>query len=101
MVDVAAQHAVVRRRRQELVVLAAVVAAMATWFTGEARHIGFNGYAVANLERGYRRVDGNDLTSRLVTEDVVAANYQWADTSVVPKVNIRTVIMSVCRHLGV
>jgi hypothetical protein len=90
MVDVSAEHARDRRGRQELDGLATIISASKARFAGTAGNVGFDGDSVANLEMADRRVHGNNLAGRLVTQDVVSLDNHGTDAASMPEVDIGT-----------
>lgn len=68
--------------------IATVVSAGQAGLADTARNVGLDGDAIANLEVGNGRVDGDDITGRFVAQDVVALDNHGTNAAGVPKVNI-------------
>lgn len=91
VVDVSAQHAGDGRGGEELDVVAAIVSASQAGLADTAGDVGLDSDTIANLEVLDGGVNGDNITSRFVAQDVVALDNHGTDTTSVPEVNIGAV----------
>jgi hypothetical protein len=94
VVDIAAEQTIDGGSGQESDVLATVVATGQTGLAGVTNDVGLDSDAIADLEVGDIGSDSEDLTGRLVAENVVAGDNHGADAPCVPEVDIGSMSVS-------
>ena len=97
MCNVTAEEARDWRSGEEEDRLAAVVASSKARLASMAGDVWLNGYLVAGLEMRYRGVDGENLASRFVTEDMLICDNHGADATCMPKMHIGAEELFQCR----
>jgi len=90
--EVTAQQAWDGRRGEEKHLVAAVVAACEAGLARMAWDVGLNGYTVAGLEMGDRRVCREDLGGGLVAEDVRVFDDHGADATLEIRCEVSSIV---------
>lgn len=90
VVDVAAEQTVDWGSGEEEHVFTTVVPSRQAGFAGVADDVGLDGHPVAHTEGLHIGANGDDLTGRFVTKDVVSGDNHRTDAAFVPEVNVRS-----------